>query len=497
MSRGRAELAVALLVFSIAAPWGRDGGVNELPRLALAAAIVEHGSFEITAYDEVVSVDRAERAGNVYSDKAPGTSFAFVPVYAAVHTIAGYDLFSDTAEIRIIARIWLSAIPAAALAALLMLFLRDERRGRSVWLTVSLVLGTMLLPFATVAFGHELAAFLAFAAFMLVRPPDASRWRLAAGGVVAGCGVLVEYPVAIVALALLVYRVVIDRRSVRWYVGGASPMAALLAWYHLSAFGSVFATPYRYAATFGGTFSGVGLRFPDAGDIGAVLVGERGLFVLTPIVLVAIAGFFLRGSLWAAQKRELTVAAVIVGAFVLVPAMWLDDGAGPWGGYSPGPRFVVPALPFLIVPLRLAFARWPRTATGVGLVGLATMGMATITDPLVPHVANIHAFPYWLEHVGDGSYRYNLLYDWFGKAGVTGWLLVVGLLAALVLVVVRRADSASASSPWPPAGRAVATMRSAGSRMRAYLAERGIEILGFLLAAVGLFILFTVLGRWL
>ena len=83
--------------------------------------------------------------------------------------------------------------------------------------------------------------------------------------------------------------------------------------------------------------------------------------------VLAAAGLVL---LW---RRGLRAEAFACGAvtllFVLLSVGYFD----PYGGDSPGPRFLVPALPFLALGLVDAFARWPRLTALVTVYSGAAM----------------------------------------------------------------------------------------------------------------------------
>ena len=78
-----------------------------------------------------------------------------------------------------------------------------------------------------------------------------------------------------------------------------------------------------------------------------------------------------------------------------VAAIFLTYNAAyylPWGGQAPGPRFLVPALPFLALPLAMALRSRPLVVAGVGTVSVAVMTLATITDPLTGEEHGIAAW---------------------------------------------------------------------------------------------------------
>src|SRR5690606_28831245 len=78
----------------------------------------------------------------------------------------------------------------------------------------------------------------------------------------------------------------------------------------------------------------------------------------------------------APARREAIVALAVFVPFLLLQSSWPN----PWGGEMPGPRYLIPALPFLIVPLAAAWrARSLALAVGIGVVA---MGLPVITSAL-------------------------------------------------------------------------------------------------------------------
>ena len=84
-----------------------------------------------------------------------------------------------------------------------------------------------------------------------------------------------------------------------------------------------------------------------------VFAGRGGLLVATPVVVAAAYGLV---RLWRTRRAEAAAASLVVAIFVISNSGYFD----PYGGGSPGPRFLVVSLPFLALGLAPAFAALPR-----------------------------------------------------------------------------------------------------------------------------------------
>jgi hypothetical protein len=85
-------------------------------RLALTAALVEHQTIRIDAYEDIIGVDRLERDGHLYSDKAPGQPFLAAPFYAAARAVGAdpaSDLRADGNLTLWWVTLWSSTVPGA------------------------------------------------------------------------------------------------------------------------------------------------------------------------------------------------------------------------------------------------------------------------------------------------------------------------------------------------------------------------------------------------
>jgi len=393
----RPETALFALAFTAYAYFYQGGGWNAAVRFDLVRAIVEQGTLRIDGYEQNTG-DRAYRDGHYYCDKAPGLSFAAVPVYAAVYPLAGEGRLRGRFVSRAawLATVWAVALPSAA--AVVMLALLGEVLGlRPPWraaLALAYAFATLAFPYATLFYGHQLAAALLVLAFGLLMR---ARWRgatpgvgrLVAVGALLGAAVTVEYPAALAVAAIALYAAAFVRpwHRLGWLAAGAVLPLAGLAAYHTAAFGSPLTLPYAFstdAPRRQGPLLGWGV--PRARVLYAVLLSRyRGLFYSAPWLLFALPGAI---RLWRTPRLrpEAAVALAIPMMYVL-----LNAGLNDWhGGWGTGPRHLVPALPFLALAAGgLLVGRNPsraeRMAYGLAVAFSAGLMLAaTSVQPEVP-----------------------------------------------------------------------------------------------------------------
>ena len=216
---------------------------NETTRWALAAAVVENGTLEVTGPARILGPrmeDVAEVDGRLYSNKAPGTALVALPGYLAARTFAGAPSPSSLRPSLTAMRLAGATLPVLLLAVV---FLRlSPEAGRSEAL-FGLLFATPLFAYALLLFAHASVAACLFGAWAALFAParaSSDAVRELAAGALLGLAVLSEYPAAIPALVLVgVAAWGAPARLLRIVLGGL-PFAALLAGHNAACFGSPF-----------------------------------------------------------------------------------------------------------------------------------------------------------------------------------------------------------------------------------------------------------------
>ena len=468
LRRWRTDVLLVVLVLVVAGPIVQVLMAHQASRIAFTAAVWDEGTVAVDTYADILSVDFAEREvdGRVvtYSDKAPGQPFLVAPLYGLARAVGAESPATENPFDNYTlwwTSLWSATIPLAALAVMIRRFclgvLGDGRAATAAALTTTF--GTLLLPFGTVLFGHVMAAALCFGCYLAARERDATPPRLALAGLQGGLAVLTEYTSGIVVVAVGVLALRRHGAGVLAFVAGGVPAVVALGAYNAIAWGSPLEFSYDNSATFSdfhaqGLF---GIRIPDPRLTLQVLAGERGLLTMTPIVGVGVAGLV---SL-ARERRHREVGVVglaVLAAFVAVQGGWFSVTAGA----SPGPRYVVAALPFIAVGVARAW-RWSRgLVVATGALGTLVMLAAVFTNPLAQPTETFTA-GHWIWRLATDRWGQTLLTPFLGDPAAQ---LVQLAIAGGVLALVWRSTTAATTPTARTDAAEGARARTGGERVR-------------------------------
>jgi hypothetical protein len=349
----------------------------------LTYALVDRCTVNITGLEQQTN-DKARVGGQYYSDKLPGYSFVATVPYAAArlvlrlpaHPLGQPALHHWAADYWVTLAV--SGLLTAWTGALLSVWARDLGCGptRAVLVGIMYGLATPAYAYATLAYGHQATAFVLFASFFLLArsggPSGSMRMFLA--GFLAAYAAVIELQVGPVSAILALYLLVECLRGTRrldalalFALGAVPPVLVLLA-YNALAFGSPWQLGYFHHATrdfyqVHNPANPLGLVRPDLHKLVPLLWGRyRGLAFYAPCVLLTIPGWLvlLARRLWGVAIVSFLAVAVVLLVNLSYP-QWT-------GGWSTGPRLLVPLLPFAVLPVAALLAGdspRARTATAI------------------------------------------------------------------------------------------------------------------------------------
>lgn len=465
----------ALLCFVYFLPRWHDW--NQDARLDMTMSVVNHGTIAIDAYHWNTGDDDFYK-GHYYSNKAPGQSLLGVPVYVVykgllelppvrslVNAIErnsawnlaledGGDRFVppklDFAILQYVESVFTVAVPAALFLVLFFWFLGFLSASivNRAFLSLALGLATIVFPYAQLFYSHVPAMALEFAGFALVYIL-AARGRHGRGqwivnhpsisallaGLCLGGAVVFEYPTAIISALIGLYALIRLPRTVWPYlIAGVAPALATVMAYDYAAYHSPFTTGYSgNSVLWKQEGQGIaGFTWPPrwTAITGMSYSPYRGLFFLSPFLLLALPGYgLLAHASWRKGDSAWLVFLAIPVAFFFAIAMY-------WGwfaGQVVGPRYLIPMLPFLALPIIFllnCLRSLPARGAVAPLVAVSLFNVwaETLGSRAYPHSGTMNPlFTFSLPALGRGEVPMNLGM-FLGPHGPTSLLPLLGLL---------------------------------------------------------------------
>ncbi len=469
---------ILLVCYGYFMPKWADWGANS--RADLVYAIGDRGVLHIDDYHENTG-DKALFEGHYYTDKSIGPSLLALPFYMVFKGIAalppvdnfiqsgrGIGGFSDTlnpegegirpeAVYQGLALTFMTffamAVPSAVLGATVFLFAArfTPRDSYAMLLALAFGLATMAFPYSNVLYQHQIAAFGAFVGFFLlwrVIYEQASLNWLWVVGLLFGLATITEYPVVPFLGIIFLWAAwkMPNRLALYRVVLAAIPLGLIFAAYNYAIFRTPLPVGYEYSTNWQDEHQTgfMSLTMPSLERLyGLTFSPVRGIFLMSPFLLLVFPGFVWWWRERKDQRSAAVVSALVVIGFLLYNAasvMW-------WGGFTVGPRYLVPMLPFLALPVIFVFNHWLPKLWGKVVIGLLvaaslfSVWVLTIGGQAWPPVdvwpttfelMNAHS-PLWQYSLplflqGDIARNYGII------VGLRGLLSLLPLLAAVVVL---------------------------------------------------------------
>ena len=357
--------------------------------------------------------------GHFHPNKPPGASLLAVPVYFLAHWIERLAGVNPDHWWVITVNSWLVSVFTVGLVSALgvVAFIRlagtmfPGMQAAVLAAAAVFACGTTFFPFATLFFDHNLTAVLLLTAFATARadrPLASGVWS----GVAAVTNYLAAIPGAMFGLYLLLKKGRPNWRSAILFTAGVLPSLVGLLTYNTVALGSPFTlnTSFQNPAfkEIAPAFLGM---FTAPSWFAAVVITVtpwRGLFWLSPVLLLSLVAMF---GWW--RKGVFRAERWIIGGVALFFFGINTCFNGFHGGFAAGPRYLIPAIPFLCLPLVPAFVHWRWAAMILGAVSVMQNSLLTATDALNPLGVGDHV---WVNRPGEYKDKlyggYNLVTDY-------------------------------------------------------------------------------------
>jgi hypothetical protein len=160
----------------------------------------------------------------------------------------------------------------------------------------------------------------------------------------------------------------------------------------------------------------------------------RGLFLLSPLLLLAFPGLII----WWKNKAFRTELVVVL-AIILAMGLFNSSSVMWWGGFAIGPRYFLPAVPFMTLPLGVFLSQnlkkiWASILTAVlaALSLVSTWGLTLAGQSFPPDTIFDPYTAYMIPNWQSGNIARNLgtLLGFHGVSSLVP-LAITLLLAAL------------------------------------------------------------------
>ncbi len=356
------------------------GSPNDAARMATIQAMVEQHTMALDHAILKSDVDIMMRNGHRYSDKPPLLQGMGALVYWPFYQV-GIDISNHYGFIYYLLTFLLSGIPFVFLCGLSYAILDKVTHNKVIaWAGWGIMLtGTIILPYAMTFNNHLMAALMILVAVGMYLSLDKqtlkkSLW-VAGIGTFASLGIYLELPTG--GLTFLGLGFLIGKKEPKYlwsYLGGAIlPSVAHFSLNYWQTGDLVPAYLHKEFYQFNGSYWGGALGkkrlFGNsvAGQFFHMTLGYRGIFLFSPILL---------GGLWemiqrSVKKEDIWRKPAVLGLILLFGTMasyavQISD----LGGGSYGLRWVIPALPLLILFTAFWIGRVFTPKKGVAGVGL-------------------------------------------------------------------------------------------------------------------------------
>jgi Dolichyl-phosphate-mannose-protein mannosyltransferase len=384
------------------------------------------------------TVDDFVHGGMYYCSLAPGTPFLAVPfAWVGFSLAGGYSVFGIVLEMT---ELFVSIAGALAVYVMYRIARLFFRPSTSVLLAFVLAFSTISWPFATYFFQSDVSAMFVliatYFALVTIRQKGERALPPLLCGLAIGAAFTVDYVNGIlfpVYLLFLVISLARFRSSLLKVLGTYTPAAllgfVLIGLYNYSIFGNPLVTTEQ---AYLGKSVLEGFSYPLYEGLALNFISPlRGVFFYTPFLVLGVVAYIRRfKGPW--PKRDLLFMLVVAMSIIVPYSAWY----APTGGLSFGPRLIMAAIPFLILPAGYAVENATRRRFALVyvlyLAGVVINGLAALVTSIPPELAPTsnpflgNILPHFLMGVLDTW--------WIGSWGAYWWVPAFSILGVAAMI---------------------------------------------------------------
>jgi hypothetical protein len=398
----QAKLFITFLITSIFfVSWY---GWNEESNFALTKAIVEENRFEIDSYANQTG-DRAIYGNHFYSDKDPGLAFLTTPIYAGwkflynffpesfkekykgregyigevlnkASVIAVVDRGFFTFTAMILVTFFTSSIFTALTSLVVFKISGFFLKGKfeRILLALTYFFGTFAFHYSLHFMNHAAATFFLFLSFFLLfRGEKNNLKQFILSGIFFGFSIVIDKLLLLFFPIFLAYCFTLRKEFSTIFFLFAIISTLPYIFYNYS----IFKNPFELTSTYidreiyrhayplqQSIFPEIKITKASLFDLESLIYKlhlrgfiinpmvmlrllfypYRGLFFYSPVLILSLVGLYF---MWKNYKKEAFI--IILMVFLLTSA--ISTRAIWWGGLCFGPRYLLPVVPLLMLPL--------------------------------------------------------------------------------------------------------------------------------------------------
>lgn len=417
---------------------------NNNSRYALTEAIVEDRTFFFNDMRaRFATPDIEEYNGKIFSIFTPGVSFLGSPFYLLGKLIGFPQLltYSSTAIL--------------ALVNFLLIILLSRKLGAGFYSSllggIVFLIGTNALAYALTFTQHHASVTLILLALLNIIGERTFLKNIFLGALF-GTGLLVDVPNGITMLPIIMYALFKHLRTESFgekirlgfklnIIGlliGLIPLLAVFGWYNYKTTGSYFKVAQLLGRRVDILPTGeivhrrqiiakadetpklpFNPRNQLRGSYILLVSNERSWLFYSPVVLLGILGMIL-----AYRQEKKRSLAIVASSVVLITVVAYSMFGDPWGGWSFGPRYLIPAAAILCAAMGIVIQKYRKNFIFISMffvliiysLAVSTIGAMT-TNAIPPKVEAVNLpnpIPYTYEYnlqLIDKNFTSSLIYN--------------------------------------------------------------------------------------